>query len=221
MNPNRLYTEKLLEAFKTRNQRRFGLEVGRFSTGLFITLKALKKSGAEKAYKIAVPSFLCYSPLAAIHSAGWEPIFCDIEKNDGNSNKKNYLEVLKKNDVQALLFVHILGNINTPLDILDYCKKNKIVFIEDAAQAYGGFYNKEPVGSFGDISIISFGKTKLISSPNSGGILFTNSPDYFKAIKNEKEMLCFNDLLLNNNSFIASYYNAKNQLIDCKLCSVA
>ena len=112
MNPNRLYTEKLLEAFKTRNQRRFGLEVGRFSTGLFITLKALKKSGAEKAYKIAVPSFLCYSPLAAIHSAGWEPIFCDIEKNDGNSNKKNYLEVLKKNDVQALLFVHILGNID-------------------------------------------------------------------------------------------------------------
>jgi len=57
--------------------------------------------------------------------------------------------------------------------IINICKKNKIIIIEDAAEMVGQTYKGRPCGSFGDISIISLYANKHITT-GEGGMILTN-----------------------------------------------
>jgi dTDP-4-amino-4,6-dideoxygalactose transaminase len=55
--------------------------------------------------------------------------------------------------------------------------KHGLALIEDAAQALGSSYNNKPLGSFGDLSTISFHETKNVMS-GEGGALAVNNRDW-------------------------------------------
>jgi len=53
-------------------------------------------------------------------------------------------------------------------EILRIFKQRDILIIEDAAPAMGAEYHGKPIGSFGDVSIVSFQSTKVISGEAGG-----------------------------------------------------
>ena len=66
-----------------------------------------------------------------------------------------------------------------------FCKKNKITLIEDCAHALGTFESKKHVGNFGISGNFSFYPTKQITT-GEGGVIITNSKEFYKKIKTLK-----------------------------------
>tara|TARA_Y100000031_G_C8212855_1_gene381870 strand:+ start:604 stop:1374 length:771 start_codon:yes stop_codon:yes gene_type:complete len=63
-------------------------------------------------------------------------------------------------------------------EIMAFAKKNKIIVIEDCAQALGASIGNKKVGTFGDISIFSFHSNKIITTLGEGGMLVINNSKY-------------------------------------------
>lgn len=163
-------TENLEHRVAGLTWRRAAVAVGRAAWGLFSLLSIWRKG--EVAQKIALPSFLCQSPLAAVVLAGWEPVFCDVDPETGNVSAVEWQRVIASG-VHAVLYVHLFGNVGDAAIIADMCLNRGIIFIEDAAQSLGGSWKNRPCGSFGDAAIVSFGHTKLIDVGH-GGMVLTN-----------------------------------------------
>jgi len=157
-----------------------GIAVGRAAWGLYLILKALKKKGLKQ--KIALPSFLCQSPLAAILLADWEPVFCDVDISTGNVPISEWRRVLSTG-VDAILFVHLFGNICDAEEIARLCRIKEIFSIEDICQSFGGSWSGKLCGFHGDAAILSFGHTKIIDV-GSGGIVLTNDVNLAREIRN-------------------------------------
>jgi dTDP-4-amino-4,6-dideoxygalactose transaminase len=66
--------------------------------------------------------------------------------------------------------------------ILQICKSNNLLVVEDAAQAHLANINGQPVGTWGDIGCFSFYPTKNMTS-GEGGMIVTSSPDLLKQVK--------------------------------------
>lgn len=52
---------------------------------------------------------------------------------------------------KALILTHLYGNAAKMDEIVEICKENEIVLIEDAAEALGSFYKNKALGTFGVI----------------------------------------------------------------------
>ena len=63
--------------------------------------------------------------------------------------------------------------------ILQICQQNKLILLEDAAQAFNSFYKGIPIGSFGHLSAFSFHETKNINC-GEGGLLVINDEQYIE-----------------------------------------
>lgn len=173
-------TTKLEHRVAKLTERNEAIAVGRAAWGLFALLSIWKKEKTPQ--RIALPSFLCQSPLAATLLAGWEPEFCDIDLETGNVSDSEWQRVIDSG-VHAVLFVHLFGNVADASGIAEICRVRGIYFIEDAAQSFGGAWKKRPCGSFGDAAIISFGHTKLIDVGH-GGMVLTNDSNLANDIRN-------------------------------------
>ena len=55
-----------------------------------------------------------------------------------------------------------------------------VYLIEDTAWGCGGFYNKIPLGSFGDIGTYSFDFAKTMTTGEGGMVTFKNN-EFFKS----------------------------------------
>ena len=58
--------------------------------------------------------------------------------------------------------------------LIKYCKKNNIILLEDAAESLGSSINKKKSGSFGDVSVFSFHRTKTITTGEGGALVLNN-----------------------------------------------
>jgi len=72
---------------------------------------------------------------------------------------------------KALVIQHTFGNPDDLTKIKKICKKHQLILIEDCAHGLGTTFQNKPVGSFGDMTILSFGRDKIISSVFGGALL--------------------------------------------------
>ena len=167
----RKFESQLSELF----DRDYAISVSNGSTALDI---ALLLSGVKKGDEVILPSFTIISCLAAVVRTGAKPVFCDVDINTWNMTMENVSDVVSKN-TKAILMVHTYGLTAEAKEIEQFCRKNKIFLIEDAAEAHGQNYLEKKCGSFGDVSTLSFYANKHITT-GEGGALLTNSKDLFE-----------------------------------------
>ena len=150
---------------------------------------ALKASGLPKGSKIAVPNISCPDPVYALIWAGYKPVFIDINIDDYNMDI-NKLEIELKNDntIKAIIAIHLFGNACDIVAIDKLAKQYNCFLLEDCAQAFGNEIDEGKLGSFGDVSIFSFGNGKIIEIGH-GGSIQTNNKDLCEKIKKEYKKL--------------------------------
>lgn len=105
---------------------------------------------------------------------GLIPVFVDVDLETYNIN----VEALKNaitDKTKAIIVAHTLGNPFNLEAITKICKKNNLYLIEDCCDAVGSTYNGQMVGSFGDISTVSFYPAHHITM-GEGGAVLTNNP---------------------------------------------
>lgn len=173
------FEEKIAEKFK----RKHAIAVSNGSTALDLAFQALNlKEGDE----VILPSFTIISCLSAVIRTGATPVFCDINKTSWNMTLED-VEKMKTKNTKAILMVHLYGLTAEAQKIEEYCEKNGIILIEDAAEAHGQKESQKYCGSFGLISTFSFYANKHITT-GEGGMVLTDDDDLNDKIKKMRNL---------------------------------
>ena len=126
--------------------------------------------------EVIVPSFTFVSTANAFARTGAKLVFCDIRPDTMNMDEA-HLESLITPNTRAIVPVHYAG-VGCEMDaIVSLAKKHNLAIIEDNAHGLFGSYRDKPLGTFGELSTLSFHETKNISC-GEGGAIVSNDPDY-------------------------------------------
>ena len=143
--------------------------MGSAREGIKISLQASKNRLKKEKLRVGVPAYTCHVVPSAAKRAGAEVIFYE---SDIVAEVEDIKKIIKTIDV--LILSYNFGFLPDIEKITTLCKKNKVLLIEDCAQAFGASYKEKPVGSFGDMAVYSFGISKNISA--AGGLVLSNIP---------------------------------------------
>jgi dTDP-4-amino-4,6-dideoxygalactose transaminase len=126
--------------------------------------------------EIIIPSFTFVSTANAFVLRGATIVFADSSAENPNIDAKS-IEALITPRTKAIVPVHYAG-IACDMDvIMALAEKNKLLVIEDAAQAIDSFYKDKPLGSIGQLAAFSFHETKNIIS-GEGGMIVVNDKQF-------------------------------------------
>jgi dTDP-4-amino-4,6-dideoxygalactose transaminase len=148
----------------------FSCSLARWS--LFFLLQAASLVTGRK--KVIIPAYTCPTVGMAVVEAGLEPVAVDVDKYSFNIQPNKVKEEINK-DIAAVVAVHSFG---APCDmeaLRAVTKEYGCFLIEDVAQAAGGTYKGQPLGSLGDAAIFSLGRGKVIRG-HRGGIAVVQNP---------------------------------------------
>lgn len=101
------------------------------------------------------------------------PVFVDIDLATQNIDVTQ-IEAAISSKTKAIMLAHTLGNPFNLEVVTRLCKKHKLWLVEDCCDALGSTYNGKLVGTFGDISTLSFYPAHHITM-GEGGAVFTNN----------------------------------------------
>ena len=138
------------------------------TTALHLALKTL---GIGPGDEVLVPNITFIAPINAVLYVGAKPVFVDIDKNSLCINPKLIEQSITKK-TKAIIPVHIYGQSADMDRIIEIAKLNKLLIIEDCAEALGTYYKKSHVGTFGDAAIFSFFGNKTLTTGEGGMLIF-------------------------------------------------
>ena len=175
------YTALFEDEIKKFTKAKFAISVSSCTAGLHISCLA---AGFKKGDEVIVPAQTHTATAHAVEYTGAKAIFADVEYPSGNIN----LDEIKKNvtkKTKGVILVHMAGYPCEMDNIIKFCKKRKIIVLEDCAHALGTYFEGKHVGNFGISGSFSFYPTKQITT-GEGGIVITNNEKFFKKIKRLK-----------------------------------
>ncbi|GAB4278365.1 MAG: DegT/DnrJ/EryC1/StrS family aminotransferase [Marinilabiliales bacterium] len=150
------------------------------SSGSAAVTTMLAAAGIGYGDEVIVPPFTYVAPVESVLLSGALPVFADIDETLCLSAEGIENAITEK--TKAVLVVHMCGAPAAMDDIVDICKKNNLVLIEDAGQAMGSFYKGKSVGLFGVAGSFSFDFFK-ITTMGEGGMLITNDENVYHTIE--------------------------------------
>ena len=131
--------------------------------GLYLVFATLLKKGDE----VILPAFTCNALVGPLIKSGLLPVFADISLDTLNSEIEQ-ISPLVTEKTKAVIMTHQMGYPTNADAIVEFCRKRNLLLIEDAAPAFGGELRGKKIGSFGDVAICSFQRTKVISAIEGG-----------------------------------------------------
>lgn len=148
---------------------KYGVATSNGTTALHLALTAL---GISKGNEVIVPDLTFIATANAVTYCNAKPIFVDCHPEYWGIDPEKIEEKITKN-TKAIIPVHLYGHPCDMDPIMDIAEDYKLYVIEDAAEAHGSEYKSKKVGSFGDISCLSFYGNKIITT-GEGGMCLTN-----------------------------------------------
>jgi perosamine synthetase len=152
-----------------------------FNSGTNALFSALLASGIRPGDEVIVPAFTYIATPMAVQLTGAKPIFADIENLTFGLDPANLENKISKK-TKAIVAVHY-GGIPCQIELIrKIADKNKLILIEDAAEAFGSSLGSKRMGTFGDFGIFSFSQGKIITT-GEGGAVVTNSKKSYDRLK--------------------------------------
>jgi 8-amino-3,8-dideoxy-alpha-D-manno-octulosonate transaminase len=150
------------------------------SSGTNALVTALSSLNIGPGDEVIVPAYTFFATLAAILEVGAKPIIVNVNTYldlDLSEVKKSLTPATK-----AIIPVHMDGYACDMDSILRLCLEYNLFLIEDAAQAVGGKFKGQSLGTFGDAGCFSFNVDKVISCGEGGAIFMKNQELYQKSM---------------------------------------
>ena len=172
------YAEKFEKSLATYLGMRHAFMVNSGSSANLIALTALtSKSLGERQLKpgdeVLTVAAGFPTTVTPILQNGLIPVYVDIDLQTYVANDEKLLEAITPK-TKAIMMAHTLGNpFNLEL-VLKLKEKYNLWVIEDGCDALGGTYRNKILGSFGDLSTLSFYPAHHITT-GEGGAVFSKT----------------------------------------------
>lgn len=101
---------------------------------------------------------------------GLTPVYVDIDIPTYTANIERVREAIGPK-TRAIMMAHTLGNPFNITEILRIAEEFNLWVIEDTCDALGGRYDSKPIGSFGDLSTLSFYPAHHITTGEGGAVM--------------------------------------------------
>jgi len=173
----------VINFLRDKTGRSHAAVAGRASAAIWAALRARGIEGKP----VLMPANICYIAAWAVLQSGNLPYLVDIDPATGNISLETLSQVRVASPA-ALIVCHMYG-LGAPIaQIAEWARAREIFLIEDAALALGAVVDGRPAGSWGDLSLFSFGAGKIVDAGN-GGAFLCDDAELTQKIESELETL--------------------------------
>jgi dTDP-4-amino-4,6-dideoxygalactose transaminase len=137
-----------------------------------LALRALKVGAGDE---VVMAAYDYSGNFLSVHAVGARPVLVDIAADNWNLAPEN-LAAAFGTATRAVIVSHLHGGLVPMAEVVELAKQRGIAVIEDAAQAPGALVQGRVAGTWGDVGILSFGGSKLLTA-GRGGALLTQRAD--------------------------------------------
>ncbi len=150
-----------------------------FNSGRSALMAILDALELPKGDQVLLQAFTCNAAVNPIRWAGLMPVFVDCDQNYNLS----VVDLKKKITPQTrvVMVQHTFGQPADMDEIVEICRRNNLILIEDCAHSLGAEYHGRRIGTFGKAAFFSFGRDKIISCVY-GGMAVTDDQNLAKKI---------------------------------------
>jgi len=163
------YIEKFESTFAAFCGTKYAVAVSNGTTALHL---ALACAGIKAGDEVIVPDLTFVATANAVTYTGARVVTVDIEPKSLCIDP-SLVERAITPRTRAIIPVHLYGHPANMDALMDIAARNKLLVIEDAAEAHGAMYGGRRVGSIGQMGVFSFYGNKVITS-GEGGMLTTD-----------------------------------------------
>lgn len=156
--------------FSNYLNQQYAIALPNCTLSIYACLQAL---GICPSDEVIVPNLTHASSIYPILMSGAKIKVCDFLPNSYNYDI-NHLKKLITKKTKFVVACYLYGMPLNISEIANVCKKNNLILIEDAAQAFGTKMNNKFAGTFGDVGCYSFNDTKMLRIGEGGAIVTNN-----------------------------------------------
>ena len=153
--------------------------VGNGTDALYLTLRALGIGAGDEVITVA-HTFIATSE--AISMTGATPIFIDVTA-DTMLMDPSLIEAAITPRTKAIIPVHLYGQSCDMDAIMEIARRHNLKVVEDAAQAHGGRWRGQRVGSIGDAATFSFYPGKNLGAFGDAGAVVSQDEALIERIR--------------------------------------
>lgn len=143
------------------------------TNGTYALITSLRQLDVGAGDEVIVPPYTFIATIEAVLMVGAIPVFVDTNPATFQIDADKIEEKITSR-TNAILPVHILGLPADMEKIMAIARKNKLLVIEDACQAWLAEINNKKAGTFGDAGCFSFQNSKNIPIGEGGAIVSDN-----------------------------------------------
>lgn len=163
------FVKQFEEQFSAFTGAPYSIATSSCTTALHIAVAAL---GLKPGDEVIVPAFTWVATANAVEYMGAKPVFCDIELSTFNIDPRKIEPLITERTV-GIIPVHLFGLCADMAPVMELARENNLWVVEDAACAFGAWYQGQHAGTFGDAGCFSFHPRKSITT-GEGGMITTS-----------------------------------------------
>jgi perosamine synthetase len=137
-----------------------------------LALRALKVGAGDE---VAMVAYDYGGNFLSIHAIGARPVLVDVDADNWNLAPEALAAAFGP-ATRAIIVAHLHGGLVPMREVMEIAGRQGVAVIEDAAQAPGALVQGRLAGAWGDVGILSFGGSKLLTA-GRGGALLTRHAD--------------------------------------------
>jgi CDP-6-deoxy-D-xylo-4-hexulose-3-dehydrase len=117
---------------------------------------------------------------------GCVAVLVDTDPGSGNIDV-NAMEAALTERTRAVILAHALGNPFNLARVTEFCRAHDLWLVEDTCDALGSLYNGKLVGSFGDLSTLSFYPAHHITTGEGGAVNVVSDASLMRVVESVRD----------------------------------
>jgi perosamine synthetase len=166
------YVDRFESAFRAFTNANYATTVANGTVAIHLALVAL---GIGPGDEVLVPTLTYVAPVNAILMVGATPVFVDSLDKTWQLDVDDAERKISAR-TKCILVVHLYGHPAAMDSVMHLADRYNLRVVEDAAEAFGSYFDNKHVGTFGDVGTFSFFGNKTITT-GEGGMVTSRDSD--------------------------------------------
>jgi perosamine synthetase len=139
-------------------------------SGTFAVELALRVIGIEPGDEVVLAGYDYPGNFRAIEAVGARPVLGDVDPLNWNLDPNQVPHAIGAR-TRAILVSHLHGGLVPMSEMIEVARRHGLAVVEDICQAPGAIIEGRLAGTWGDVAVLSFGGSKLLTAGRGGAIL--------------------------------------------------